>query len=423
YRNGKKNGIKSSYLDKEIIRENFRNDIKEGFTRIYYADSILKEDIPFVKGLEQGIGKEYSKEGSIITLIEYKKGFVVDRIRINRRDRNNLKQGKWFTFYDNGQIHEEGTYRDDKKDGYFKEFAQNGDLISVSKYINDIKQEAAEEVTKLDVVQEYYPDGKIRSVSTYRKGVPEGIRREYSPEGIVIKSLVFQAGARIGEGIIQEDGTKDGHWVEFFSDSTIKSEGNYKDGKPLGEWKYFYTDGKIEQTGKYSNSGKLTGIWKWFYNNGRLLREEEYLNGLRDGIHREYDEEGNETEEGEYVKGLEDGPWFSICGDYMERGSYRDGLKTGKWTSWNLTKNGNVTDSTMNFTGNFIDDNPDGKHVYYWDNGKIKSEGSYIMGKKEGNWILNNYDGTPFLVITYRNGIETRYDGVRIKPPFEAEEP
>ena len=33
YKAGKKDGIKVSYLDNETIKENFRNDIKEGYTR------------------------------------------------------------------------------------------------------------------------------------------------------------------------------------------------------------------------------------------------------------------------------------------------------------------------------------------------------------------------------------------------------
>jgi hypothetical protein len=38
------------------------------------------------------------------------------------------------------------------------------------------------------------------------------------------------------------------------------------------------------------------------------------------------------------------------------------------------------------------------------------------MGRKDGDWITFNYDGTPFLVISYKNGIEKSYDGIKIKP-------
>jgi len=422
YRNGKKNGLKISYLDKETIRENFRDDIKEGYTKYYYANGKLKSEVPFVKGLEQGLSKEYSQEGDIITLTEYKRGFVIDRMKINRRDKSNLKQGKWFIFYSNGNVKEEGNYRDDKKDGYFKNYAENGDLITVSKYVMDVKQEDAEEVTKLDIRSEYYPDGKIKAMGTFRNGIPEGIRREYSLEGQITRSMIYKNGVILGEGIVLEDGTKEGHWKEYYADGSLRSEGEYKENKPIGPWKYFYPDGKIEQDGKYSNSGKLTGTWKWYYDNGQLKIEETYLAGLKDGMHTEYDENGKVIDNGEYVKDLEDGEWFTVSGDFIERGSYRDGLKSGKWTSYYVNTDGAKTDTTIAFTGSFVDDNPDGKHIYYWDNGKVRNEGPYVMGKKEGDWIIYNYDGTPFLVITYQHGTEIKYDGYKIKPPYEAEE-
>ena len=41
------------------------------------------------------------------------------------------------------------------------------------------------------------------------------------------------------------------------------------------------------------------------------------------------------------------------------------------------------------------------------------------MGKREGEWYRYNYDGSLFLTTTYKNGIEIKYDGVKIKPPTE----
>ncbi len=423
YKKGKKNGLKSSYLDQETIRENFVNDVKEGVTRYYYAGGKLKMEIPFIKGLEQGFAKEYSEEGNIITLIEYKRGFIIDRLKINRRDKNNYRQGRWYTFWDNGRIRQEGYYRDDKKDGYFKDYTENGDLISVTKYVMDEKQPDAAEIKKLDVDNTYFPDGKLKSSGTSRNGVPEGIYREYNADGQIVNSLFYENGNITGEGIFKEDGTKDGHWKEYYAGHELKSEGEYKDGKQAGEWKFYYQSGKLEQAGKFSNSGKILGTWKWYYDNGQLLREEEHQNGVKDGLHTEYDENGKIVEQGDYLNGQEDGPWFSVSGDYLERGTYRDGLKTGKWLTYYLFPKGNETDSILSFSGNFVDDNPDGKHIYYYDNGKVRDEGLYIMGKREGDWLKYNYDGTLFMIINYRNGVEVKYDGIKIRPPFEAEEP
>ena len=43
------------------------------------------------------------------------------------------------------------------------------------------------------------------------------------------------------------------------------------------------------------------------------------------------------------------------------------------------------------------------------------------MGRKHGDWITYNYDGTAFLVITFENGVEKKYDGVKILTEYTAE--
>ncbi len=422
YRKGRKNGIRSSYLDKETIRENYKNDIKDGYTRYFYTDGRMKLEVPFVKGMEQGFGKEYATDGTIITLTEYKKGFIVDRLRINRKDKAGLKQGKWFLFYDNGTIKQEGTYREDLKDGYFKDYTETGDLLKISKYVMGDLQPDAVEIAKLKVVNEYYPDGRLKVSGMYRNETPEGMRREYSPGGKLEKSVLYHNGIISGEGNMLDDGNKDGHWKEFFADGSLKAEGNYEDGKPAGEWKYYHLNGKTEQAGRYNKQGKPDGKWKWFFDDGKLLREENYRNGLRDGLLSEYDEDSKLVEEGEFVNGEEDGPWFYLTGDDYVKGNYRDGLRSGLWYTFSLLKNGDKTDSLLMFRGNFIDDLADGKHTWFWDNGKVHDEGLFVMGKKEGDWMINNSDGTLFLVITYKDGVETRFDGVKIKPPFGKEE-
>ncbi len=422
YKAGKKNGLKISYLDKETIKENFKNDIKEGYTRYYYVDGNIKQEIPFLKGLEQGFGKEYASDGTIITLTEYKRGFIVDRLRINRKDGNGRKQGRWYEFYTSGNLHTEVVYKDDKKNGYFKEYAENGDLLKILKFVDDVVNPEAEEIQKLEVQNEYYSDGKIKISAMFRNGIPEGIMREYNSDGIVEKSYLYKNGVIIGEGIIKEDGNRNGPWKDYYSDGSLKAEGNYDNGKQIGEWKFYHANGKIEQTGKFNKQGKFEGKWKWYFDTGQLLREENYRNGLKDGISTEYDETGKVIEEGDFINGKEDGPWFELIGDNYIHGTYRDGLRNGMWYSLYLENNGTKIDSLLNFKGGFIEDNPDGKHIYYWENGKVKDEGIYIMGKKEGDWLKYNFDGTLFLVITYRDGVEMRYDGVKIKPPYEKEE-
>lgn len=422
FRDGKRNGYKTSWLDKETIKEQYIDDIKEGYTEYDHPDGWKKMEIPFVKGLEQGLGKEYNEKGDIITITEYKKGFIVERLKINRRDKINRKQGRWMSFWENGKVRIEGTYKDDKKNGYFKEYSENGDLVTITKYLNDVIQPQAVEIQKLETEKEYYEDGRIKSIRLYRNGVPEGIAIGYSPEGKIVSATEYRNGILFGEGLVLEDGSRNGHWKEYYPGGFLKAEGDYTNGIKTGSWKYYHQNGKIEQTGVYNKEGKPDGVWKWYFDSGQLLREENYYRGKKDGLSEEYAEDGTIIEHGDYLDDQEDGSWFQLIGDFYQKGSYTDGLRTGPWISYQLHQGENSFDSLVIFKGSFLDDLPDGKHTYYWANGKVRDEGSYVAGKKEGDWIKYNYDGTLFMIITYRNGIETRYDGVKINPPFESDE-
>lgn len=412
YSEGKKNGIRKTILGDEVIEETFRNDVKQGPTIYYYPDGNVWKIIPFVNGLEEGIAREFNQEGTIISLVEYKRGFVVNRERINRTDQNGLKQGKWKFFHENGRVRLEGNYRNDKENGYFKEYDENGNLITVSKYVNGELLEDVPELVELEVRTDYYPSGKVKSIASYKDDMPEGIRRDYNEDGSIKMAYIFSKGVITGEGILNEKGIKNGLWKEYYDGRRLKSEGRYEDGKRVGEWKFYFPDGKIEQTGTYNKLGNFDGTWRWYYLSGNILREEYFLNGVPDGYYVEYTEDGDILVEGEYIDGYENGKWVFNYGDTREEGEFRDGMKNGKWKAY-------YSDGSLAFEGEFIDDNPNGRHTYYWPNGRVKKEGRYIMGRKQGDWTLYNEDGSPFLVISYENGIEKRYDGIKIKPEME----
>lgn len=413
YRQGKKNGIRKTYREDEIIEETFLNDIKDGLTRYFYPDKRIKKEVNFKDGLEQGLAKEYDKDGRIITLITYKSGFIVERELINRYDNSGRKHGIWKYFYADGKIMMEGSYKHGQENGYFKEYDKDGNLISTAKFADGNKLENVAELVKLDLRKDYYPDGKVKIAATYNKqGELEGIRREYAPDGTVEKSYIFRNGIMIGEGIVTEKGERDGFWKEYYHDGRLRAEGKYSQDVKEGRWKFYHPNGITDQEGLYVK-GKPEGEWLWYYPGGQLLREESYYNGLPDGIMTEYDEAGNVITKGEFIEGKEEGKWYYRIGDNETEGTYAEGMRNGLWTYYDLP--GQMgKQKVLRFEGRFIEDNPHGKHTYYWDNGNRKDEGEYIMGRKEGDWISFNYDGTPFIMVTYKNGTEQRYDGIQI---------
>lgn len=412
YKNNRKNGLRTTFRPGETIAETFVNDVKEGPTTTYYPEGKVKLVVNFVNGLETGFAKEYGHDGTVITLYEYNKGVMVSRERINRRDSKGLKQGKWKTFFDNGLVKTDGVYKDDKRNGYFKEYDETGQLLWVKKFIDDVEQIEVPELTSLSLVTDYYPSGKVKTVGSYNGNVPEGIRREYSEEGTITASYVFNKGNMVGEGIIDEEGIKDGMWKEYYPEGQLRSVGKYDKGKKVGDWKYYYENGKVEEEGRYNKSGKADGAWHWYYEDGTLRREESYLAGLEDGEYLEYSDSAQLIVKGNYIEGLEDGEWTYTYDDFRETGTYRAGARNGMWKSF-------YTDGTPRFEGSYVDDNLNGKVTWYWPNGKKKDEGNYQNGSRDGDWNIYNEDGSLFMTISYKNDVEKRYDGVLIKPPFE----
>jgi antitoxin component YwqK of YwqJK toxin-antitoxin module len=413
YLKGKKDGIRKTYREDELIEETFKNDTKEGMTRFYYPDGKIKMEVNFRNGLEDGPAREYDRDGRIITLISYKSGFIVERELINRYDNNGKKNGLWKYFYADGKLQREGTYKHGEENGYFKDYDKDGNLLTTAKYADGTKLEDVAELVKLDLRKDYYPDGKVKIAATYNKeGNLEGVRREYAPDGKIEKSFIFRNGIMIGEGIVTEKGERDGDWKEYFNDGHLRAEGKYNKDIKEGPWKFYHPNGSVEQEGAYYK-GKPEGEWRWYYPDGQLLREELYYNGKLDGLMTEYNEAGEVITKGEYIEGEENGEWFYREGDNETDGNYAGGMRNGLWKYYDI-QDGTGKQKVLRFEGRFIEDNPHGKHTYYWDNGNKKEEGDYVMGLKEGEWIYYNYDGTPFIVVTYKNGAEVRYDGIQI---------
>lgn len=407
YREGKKHGERVSYPGDEVIREMFENDIKTGFTLHYDLQGRLLRSIPFERGLEEGLAMQYDTLGNIIELTRFKRGFVVERERINRRDAEGRQQGPWKWFYENGVLKAEGIFRNGLRNGIFKEYDRQGNLRKIDKFVDGVLQESAEEVARLELRRDYFPDGKIRIEATYRQGIPEGIRREFDTEGNVVRSFTFRNGIMIAEGVIGEDGQRQGFWKEYYAYGAIKSIGNYLNGLRVGDWEYFYPDGKLEQRGSFNDKGLPQGKWLWYYSSGQLLREENYRNGLRDGLLTEYDQMGEIIAQGEFIDNKEEGFWRIKNGNFTEEGEYAEGERSGTWQHF-------FADGSLAFVGAFVEGLPNGKHTHYFPNGKKSEEGNYLMGRKNGDWKKWNEDGSLFITIAFVNGIERGYDGVNL---------
>jgi len=414
---GKKNGWYYKYKKDPShgvyiwSKELFAADRKEGTAFNYYPDGKVLQTFTYNAGKKEGLSKEYDKDGNIITLLEYTNDFLVSRDRINRTDKNGLKQGDWKEFYQNGRIKTEKSYKDDLVHGYYKEYDIHGKLVLTMLYENGaIVKSRVEDEPDIEIVNKHDEDGKLIYSGPYRNKIPVGVHREYGKDGKVTNAFIYNDnGLLLSEGIVDEAGNRNGKWKDLFSNGKVQAEGQFTDNRRTGQWKFYNISEKVEQTGSYNNN-RPDGLWNWYYDSGALRKEEEYFQGQRDGRSTEYSESGDIIAQGQYSDGEKNGPWKYKTGDMTEEGKYITGLRDGLWKT-------SYINGKLKFKGNFVQGNPDGQQTFYYENGKIKEEQYFQMGIRQKTWKKFNEDGTTFLVISYKDDIEVSINGVRIKLP------
>lgn len=65
---------------------------------------------------------------------------------------------------------------------------------------------------------------------------------------------------------------RNGEFMEFYLDGTLKTRGKYKDGKLHGEWMWFRKSGVVMRSGRFK-SGEQIGIWITYDTNGKIYKK------------------------------------------------------------------------------------------------------------------------------------------------------
>ncbi len=413
YVNDLKNGLSVTYDSIFKIREDYYvNDVRSGLSTSYYEDTsnTVKSIVNYEQGKEQGKAFYFAKDGRVIGITEFNKGFIVSKEEINRYNKQQKQQGIWKEFYPNWRVKSERTYRNGLLNGYYKYYTPEGQLTKAELYVDGVLQEADENDINFQIIPVYNNEGKIVQETTYNSiGQKDGIDKFYDDSGNVLRTDIYQNDVLLAEGgIIDEKGRKQEVWKEYYPNKILKSKGEYLDNKKYEKWEYFYENGKTEQVGKYNTNGKPIGSWIWYYENGDTLRFEQFRRGYEDGELIEKTDSGITIRKGEYIDGFKEGEWIYELNDHIEKGSYIYGAKNGEWLHYHI--NGELI-----FKGNYIEDRPDGKHKWWYPNGKIKKEGSFAYGEKDGTWKKYDEKGVLLISIDYKDGEEYKIDGKKFK--------
>lgn len=414
YLESKKNGVYQHFDENCLLikEENFKEDEISGVTTTFYPDSteiLVKKTVPYENGRKEGVGYEYAIDGRVTAIVTYSKNFIVSNEQINRTDKDGLKQGVWKDYFPNKRLKTEKRFKNDKLNGYLKQYNRQGKLESATLYLNGEEQSDENNIADFDINTTYYSDGTPKSTSVYNKaGKRDGVSTFYNKDGSISSTEIYKNGYLLRKGIIDENGFYQGPWEEYYLNGKIKSKGTYKDGKKYGKWEYYFTSGKIEQKGSYDVNGRFTGEWNWYYENGNLLRREEFRKGIEDGELEEYALDGKLITKGEFFDGEKEGEWFYELNDHQEKGKYRYGQRNGYWEH-------RFPGGKVSFEGSYVDGAPEGKHKYYSEKGYLIKEENYSFGIKDGKWSWYDSFGSETTTITYKDDQEIRIDGQKIK--------
>jgi len=199
-------------------------------------------------------------------------------------------------------------------------------------------------------------------------------------------------------------GNKTGYWIEKSGDLTYS--GYYKENKKVDQWigrfssnvvgkVEFYRNGLLEGTSiQLDKKGKLTHVEE--YKNGlpdgktiyfgqnaeKPVSETEYSKGMKNGLFRQYYDNGKIQEETWYAADKKDGlsRWNNKSGQRVAEYSYKNGVFDGIQKTY---YENDTLQSINTYTNNVLN----GDWMEYYRNGQLKISGKYLNGEKEGAWI------------------------------------
>jgi len=136
--------------------------------------------------------------------------------------------------------------------------------------------------------------------------------------GVALSNYSSSKGGQLEMEHHYKDGKKDGWCKRYYQKSQLRWEGNYKAGV-LGNRKSYFKNGKIKQEIEVISEGEYNK--KIYHLNGQMRSDGNYKEGKgkwklwkEHGIHKTWQDDGNITREGNYIDGKKDGvhkEWYN----------------------------------------------------------------------------------------------------------------
>jgi len=192
----------------------------------------------------------------LISLILTMVGSPLFAQKVNKTDKEGKKQGKWIYFGkdrpdagypDNGKI-EEGTFQDDRKEGYWTKYYNDGKTPK-------LKGEYENNRPKGNYVK-YFENGKIKEQGTFIRDKYLDTLRRFHENGVLEYEAKYN-----------EAGKEEGAVSYYYANGQVEFEYISKDGKPTGKAIRYYENGDIKEILSSINEYNSLKEWTGKYNN------------------------------------------------------------------------------------------------------------------------------------------------------------
>jgi uncharacterized protein len=164
--------------------------------------------------------------------------------------KNNIRDGQWIFYYQNGQKWRVEDYIKGKIHGKQLTYYPSGELNGDGQYINGEME---------GVFSMYYPNGKLKQTITLKNNKRNGKHTLYDEEGNIVSEI----------DIINDQ--TNGKMLEYHSNGQIKKEVEMKDGKENGIYRCYYkSTGQLHSEKTFTNGVLDEGQFDVFNKDGSL---------------------------------------------------------------------------------------------------------------------------------------------------------
>lgn len=318
-------------------------------------------------------------------------------------------------YFPSGSKSSEGELINGKPEGYWRSFFENGNLQSEGNRLNGL----------LDGEWLFYTsEGILKQTITYREDKKNGYSLIYDSLGTTVLKQMYFVNDQL-----------DSIQMEFYANGCLKSEVFMRNGKKVGKEKIFaekdgrlitentYDEGFLKSTkelNRYDKDSLKTGYWQELYPNGKVKSEGYYRKGKPNGIVKNYNskggidkmekfDNGKKDEEAEEIVMLQLHKEYHPNGKIRLEGGYTDGMKQGVFREFDMTGDTVINSymyekDTMIAQGIVLKNGEyEGPWEFYYKTGEIKSKGTYENSIRQGKWVYYYKSGKKEQTGKYKN--------------------